>query len=312
MTKAKSNLTANESSNPPLISPNSSIELVIKADQATSAYNLTLKKLATKVKVPGFRQGKVPPKIAADQLNPEYVIEKALELVLPQAYEAAIKASNKKPISYPEFKALSVNLGEDWKIEAQFAEQPEIELKDYKKIVSQSKRAAEKEWPAVEKNWAKTEAEKHQGHDHDPHTPEEQKKEFIIQKIYSSLVSELKPQIPEILVKQEAQYEVDQLVKQLDMFKMKLEDFLARRKLSYEDFSAEITAAALGRLQLMFLIQAISQDAKISTDDSEIDQAISETKDQVYAQQQKANPEYRSYIKETLSRQKVIGHLLNL
>lgn len=290
-----------------LIAPNSSIIVTIEAKPAEAAYHKTIGKLATKVKVSGFRQGKVPPKIAEEQLNPEYVIEKALQLVLPAAYDAAIKTSGKKPISHPEFKAVSVELGKPWEIEAQFAEYPVIDIKNYKKIAVSAKKEAQKEW---KKQDSKAKDEKPAPND--SRTPEQKEKDFIVQHIYSALAKEIKPQIPEILVKQEAQYDVDQLVRQLQMFNMKLEDFLARKQTSFEEFSSEVTIGALGRLQIMFLLAKIAEEAKLEVSDADIEKAMNENSDKEYVEKQKNNPEYLSYLKETLSRQKVVDHLLGL
>lgn len=291
----------------PLIAPNSSIIVTIEAKAAQNAYDKTIASLAKKVKVPGFRQGKVPPKIAQEQLNPEYIIERALQLVLPQAYETAVKASNKKPISHPQFKAVSVDLGKPWEIEAQFAEYPTIEIKDYKKIVKDAKKVAETEWKEQDKK--KTEEKPAPN---DTRTPEQKHKEFVVQHMYSALVGTLKPQIPELLVKQEAQYDVDQLVRQLEMFNMKLEDFLARKQTTFEEFSSEITISALGRLQLMFVLAKIAEEEKLEVTEADIEKAIAENTDSEYVQKQKDNPEYRSYLKETISRQKVLDFLMSL
>lgn len=296
----------------PLIAPNSSVVITIPSDVAKKAYTKTINKLAKNVKVAGFRAGKVPAKIAAEQLNPEYVIEKALQLVLPELYESAIKESGKTPISYPEFKAISVEEDKDWQVEAQFAETPQLDIKNYKKTVSKAHKDAEKEWKEQESKAKSEEPKAEKPESETEQSKEQKKKEFIVQKIYSDLAAEIKPQIPEILVKQEAQYEVDQLVKQLQMFNMKLEDFLARRQVSFESFSNEVTATALGRLQLMFILGEISRAEKLEVSEADIDKAIAENPDSEYVEKQKNNPEYRSYLKETISRQKVVDHLLSL
>lgn len=294
-----------------LIAPNSSLTITIAPEKAQEAYDKTVAKLAKNVKLPGFRPGKVPAKIAQEQLNPEYVIEKALQLVLPEAYEAAIKESGKKPISYPEFKAISVDAGQPWQVEAQFAEDPQIDVKQYKKISATTLKEAKKEWEKQIKEADKAKKDDDKSTEQTPEAKKAQEREFLTQQIYAALVKEIKPQIPEILVKQEAQYEVDQLIKQLNMFNMKLEDFLSRRNVTFEAFSSEVTGTALSRLQITFLLGGITKEAKLTVSDEEIQKALAENTDKEFVAKEKDNPEYLSYLKETLLRQKVVDHLLS-
>jgi trigger factor len=92
----------------------------------------TYKDLSSKVKVPGFRKGKVPRQVIDSHLGPEYVRTEAVKNGLPTLYVLGVVDSGIMPVADPEINIL--DLAEDGGItfEARVDVKPEIEVKDYK------------------------------------------------------------------------------------------------------------------------------------------------------------------------------------
>jgi trigger factor len=78
--------------------PASQLKLTIEVPEDLSAkvYESTLKQLASKARIPGFRQGKVPRKVLLQQLGSEYIKGNVLQNLLDTATKQAIEQENLK------------------------------------------------------------------------------------------------------------------------------------------------------------------------------------------------------------------------
>ena len=298
----------------PLIAANTIIKLTIPSAEAQAAYDKALNKLAKKVNVAGFRKGKVPAKVAQENLKPETIIEEALQIVIPELYTKEIQKSGHQPLTYPEFNPVSLNQGEDWIVEAHIAQRPQITLTGYEKIVVTAKKDAikeiEQQTKAAEKHAQECKDEKHQHGSEQP--SEAEKNDFILQYIYKELVANIKPQIQELLVKEEARYDLENLAKQLKQFNIPFEKFLEQRKLTFEQLSSELAAGALARLQTAFIIDEVAKTAKLTVEQADLDAAFSKVTDEKLKAQQKSDPRYLEMMSQTILRQKVAAHLVAL
>lgn len=295
-----------------LIGDNTTVTLTIPWKEVEPVYKQARTKVAKKIKADGFRQGKVPPELAEKLAGSEQIIEEALQQIVPVAYQAAIAKQKKQPLTYPEFKPLSVELKKDWVIEAYIAERPIIQLKDYKKTVKTALKEADIKITEAEKEQEKAHKEQKHADDHSHKLTDEQKKDYQLQHVYQALVQEYKPVIPELLVKHEVQADLDQLNQQLSQVKLAFDDYMKRRNMSFEQLSQEMTINALGKLQVAFIMDAVALDAKITIEDPEIDKYIEEKVDKKLSEQFKTNSEYRRLLANTLLRQKIADHLLAL
>jgi len=303
-----------------VIAPNTKLTLVIPWTQIEPAYTQALKKLAKQVRSSGFRPGKVPTHLAVDMIGQVRVKEEALKGLLTPVYQAAIEKSGKIPLTQPEFSAQKVELGADWEIIAEIAEKPVVSIKNYQKIAKDAKSKAEKE-PAHahgtpdEKTTAKKEETKEL-------TTEEKKKQLeqekaahedhLLQHILQALVLELKPAIPELLIKTETRAELEQLVRSLEQFGLKFDDYIARRQITFEQLSNELATQALSRLQIEFILEAITQDLKLVAEESEFEEYLNRISDEKARAQQKADPQYMAYLQGLVLRQKAARALLAL
>jgi len=297
-----------------LIAANTVITLTIKAKDAQAAYTQALKKLAKSVKADGFRKGKVPAKVAEELVKPQAIIEEALQIVIPELYTNELKKSGVKPLTYPEFNPISLEKGKDWVVEAYVAQRPEINLKGYEKVVKLAHKDAQKELKNQEKELEKHIAEsKDEKHDHSHEKPsQEEQKNFIIQFIYREIVKSVKPEIQELLVKEETRYDLEQLAKQLKQFNIPFEKFLAQRQITFEQLSQELAAGALARLQTAFIIDEIAKSAKLTVEKADIEKEFEKITDKELKKQQESDPRYIEMMSQTILRQKVADHLFSL
>ncbi len=96
----------------------------------TTAFN----KVKGNLNVPGFRKGKVSRQVFNRMYGEEALYEDALNAVLPEAYEAAVKEAGIDPVSQPKIDVVSMEKSEDWTIKAEVTVKPEVKLGDYKDL----------------------------------------------------------------------------------------------------------------------------------------------------------------------------------
>lgn len=110
--------------------------LTFSIDQAeiqkglTNAFNKVKKDLT----VPGFRKGKISRQVFNRMYGEEALYEDALNSVLPEAYEAAVKEAAIEPVSQPKIDVDTMEKGKDWVIKAEITVKPEVKLGDYKEL----------------------------------------------------------------------------------------------------------------------------------------------------------------------------------
>ena len=107
------------------------IEFVIAKDAFDAAVTAAFKKNAAKMNVPGFRKGKAPRAIIEKMYGKGVFYEEAINSLLPDAYEAAEKEADVKPVSRPEFDIVSIDEN-GVTMKATVTVYPEVTLKKYK------------------------------------------------------------------------------------------------------------------------------------------------------------------------------------
>ena len=90
------------------------------------------KQTQKRITVPGFRKGHVPRTIFNQMYGEEALYQDALNAVLPDAYEAAVKEAAIEPVAQPEINVDSMEKGQPWKLTATVFVKPDVTLGDYK------------------------------------------------------------------------------------------------------------------------------------------------------------------------------------
>ncbi len=103
----------------------------VSSEDFAQAINKAYAKNAKKYSVPGFRKGKVPKAIIEKYYTEAVFYDDAVNSVLPDAYEAALKESGVEPAARPEFDVEEIKKGEPVVFTALVTTKPEVELGEY-------------------------------------------------------------------------------------------------------------------------------------------------------------------------------------
>ena len=105
---------------------------LFSVDKATfdAAVTKVYNKKAKNINVPGFRKGKAPRSIVEKMYGVGVFYEDAINDLIPEAYEAAIKEAALEVVGQPEFDVVSLD-DNGLVLSAKVYVKPEVEIKDY-------------------------------------------------------------------------------------------------------------------------------------------------------------------------------------
>ena len=109
------------------------LEISVDHDTFEAAVSRVYKKQAGKFTVPGFRKGKAPRSIIEKMYGKGFFYEDAINDILPDAYESAIKEAELNVVGRPEFDIKSIDEN-GAVLTVKVYVKPEVEIKDYKGI----------------------------------------------------------------------------------------------------------------------------------------------------------------------------------
>ncbi|MBO5375035.1 MAG: trigger factor [Clostridia bacterium] len=109
------------------------IEFDVDKDTFEVAIEKVYRKEVKKINVPGFRKGKAPRSMIEKMYGKGVFYEDAVNEIIPDAYETAIKEADLKVVSRPEFDIISID-DNGVMLKAKFYVKPEVELNNYKGI----------------------------------------------------------------------------------------------------------------------------------------------------------------------------------
>jgi len=327
-TKTPPAVTDQEAKQPSLpIAPNAHVHVTLPWADVAPAYQKAIRRFSQTAKADGFRKGKVPLEMVEKMVDQSALVEYVLQQVLPAAYAEQVKKDDKHPVSQPEIEPMEIEKGKDWKLNASFAEAPAINLGDYKATVKKAKKAAEKDIADQEaeltkkaKETAKKPTDTEEAvpanaelaKDAQTTLTDAQKEDLQTRQIFKHLVEDVQPQIAELLVRKEADRQIRQLLEQLEKLQLTVENYLKSRNMSAEQLRLEYLSAAVTSLQLEFVLAEIGKTEKLTVDDKEIDEMMKQVFGENITQDQAQNNDYRSYVFNSLVKQKIVKYLLSL
>ncbi len=89
------------------------------------------RKVAQQVQVPGFRPGKVPPKIIDQRFGRGVVLNEAVNDAVPRLYGQAVEDQGVEALSQPELEVTKLEDGDELAFTAEVDVRPEIEVPEY-------------------------------------------------------------------------------------------------------------------------------------------------------------------------------------
>ncbi len=106
----------------------------ISQEEVKKGLDQAFKRIKKNLRVPGFRKGHVS-RVVFDQFyGEEALYEDALNIVLPEAYTAAVKEAGIDPVGQPQITPVSMDKNKSWEMKATVSVKPEVKLGDYKGI----------------------------------------------------------------------------------------------------------------------------------------------------------------------------------
>lgn len=115
-----------------LSSNKAKLSFVFPAEEFDDAMSRAFQKMRKSINIPGFRKGKAPRKMVEAMYGEGILYEDAINLLYPDAYEAAIAEYDLKPVDYPEFHSEQIGSGQDLKFSVEVFVQPDVTLGQYK------------------------------------------------------------------------------------------------------------------------------------------------------------------------------------
>jgi trigger factor len=89
------------------------------------------KKIGGQVSIPGFRKGKVPPRVIDQRFGRSVVLEEAVNDALPRFYGQAVEENSLQVLGQPEVEVTELEDGQHLKFTVEVDKRPEFELPDY-------------------------------------------------------------------------------------------------------------------------------------------------------------------------------------
>jgi FKBP-type peptidyl-prolyl cis-trans isomerase (trigger factor) len=267
--------------------PDGTIELRLKIPWSLveKEKKLVVAEMAKGANIPGFRKGKAPEKLVASQINPETVQNEVVRHLLPQAYAEAVKKHDIKPIMDPQIHLDSqLEEGKDWEFHALTCEAPVVDLGNYK--------------DAIGKLTAKSKIV----------VPGKEQEEVKMDDVLQVLLDSAKLTIPSVLIQKEADRLLSQMLDEIKRLGMNLDQYLASTGKTVETVRAEYAQKAQNDLKLELVLQKVSQEAKITVEDAEIQKTIDNAKPE-----EKQSLEANRYLLASIIRQqKTLDYLKSL
>lgn len=241
--------------------------------------------------LPGFRKGKAPKKLVEEKIDPEKLQEEILKKLLPTYYVEAVKEHNLTPIVHPKIHVNKVNdpstsSGPDgWEFTASTCEAPTIELGNYKKAIADVTAKTKIVIPGKEQQPPKMED------------------------IMEALLKSITATIPKMLIDQEVDRLLAQTLDEIKKLGLTLDQYLASTKKTPEELRNEYAQKAENDIKIEFTLQAIAEAEKITVEDKEIAEAITQAKSDA----ERASLESNRYLLASILRQqKTLDFLKNL
>ncbi|WP_461223781.1 trigger factor [Lacticaseibacillus suihuaensis] len=106
----------------------------IEQDQIKEGLDKAFTRVKKNLNVPGFRKGHVSRTVFDRMYGESALYEDALNILLPDSYEAAIEEAGIDPVDQPKIDIESMDEGKPWVITAEVTVKPDVKLGDYKGV----------------------------------------------------------------------------------------------------------------------------------------------------------------------------------
>src|SRR5437660_1774599 len=99
--------------------------------EVARAEDTALKRLGSRLRIPGFRPGMAPANIVRQNVDASGLLEQTVRSLLPEKIEALVKEHGIKPILPPK---IEITTAQPLTVTVTFVERPEVKIKNLEKI----------------------------------------------------------------------------------------------------------------------------------------------------------------------------------
>lgn len=107
------------------------LDMEIEPERVDRALDRAYRRVVSRVNVPGFRRGKAPRVLVERLIGREALMNEALEILIPEAYEEAVRQTGIEPVDQPKLDVISA---EPLAVKATVPVRPKVVLGDYHAI----------------------------------------------------------------------------------------------------------------------------------------------------------------------------------
>jgi len=107
------------------------LQVEATADEVEAAVQASLRRLAGRVRIPGFRPGKAPAAMVERAVGWETVRHETVDHLVPDLYRRAVDESGVEPVGDPELDLGELERDKPLKFTATVTVKPEVDLRDY-------------------------------------------------------------------------------------------------------------------------------------------------------------------------------------
>ena len=108
------------------------LSFTFSAEDFADAMQKAFLKIRKSINIPGFRKGKAPRKVVETLYGESILYDDAINLLFPDAYEAAVKEYDLHPVDQPEFNLEEIGTGKELKFNVEVYVRPDVTLGQYK------------------------------------------------------------------------------------------------------------------------------------------------------------------------------------
>jgi len=137
------------------------LNVEVSFDEIQPSIDAAYKSIASQVNIPGFRRGKIPPRIIDQRVGRSAVLDEVVNELLPGAYSDALRENDVHAIGRPEIEVTEVADGDHITFQAEVDTRPEFDLPDLTTITVEveagdmSPEAVERQLDALRGRFAK-------------------------------------------------------------------------------------------------------------------------------------------------------------
>ena len=110
------------------------LTIEVPEEQVEPALNKAYLKERNRIRIDGFRKGKVPRQIIEKMYGPEVFYEEAANILIQDNYEEAMDESGVDIVSSPSMEIVQIEKGKPFIFTAEVAKRPEVKLGQYKGV----------------------------------------------------------------------------------------------------------------------------------------------------------------------------------